>query len=164
MSRSRKKTAIGKSAYSSREFSERDFKTSYNRKIRRKVSRIMTSYHLDDIEDMILPQRDIEFGDVWNSKTDGRKRYFGDLKLNKIEYDSWYRIDYKNSKNIKITMDNRDQAIRENNLEHKRELIVWHIEMWDYYYHWSRVSYILYETMDEKIVKNKTLYAEKMRK
>jgi len=165
MSRSFKKHPKGKSAWGPANFSEKDWKQSYNRKVRRKISAIMTSFHPDDLDDMVLPVRHIEFGNNYDSKTDGSKRWFGDLLQNKIEFYQNYCIDYKNSICIYIDKNNVEQVIKENNIKQiLSDSIVWHINMWGQYYYRPIVNYYLVQTMEDNITENHKLYAKMMRK
>jgi hypothetical protein len=92
MSRSYKKHA--KVGWSNR-MSERKFKTDYNRRNRSNVKNIIRSTHVEDLDDTFLPSKHIEYSDVWNSKMDGNKIYFGGHKYKKQSGFSPYYNDYE---------------------------------------------------------------------
>ena len=166
MSRSYKKHPKGKACWVPANFSEKEWKQTYNRKIRRKIATIIRSNDMEDIDDMSLVSRHCEFENVYNSKSDGGKRYFGDLKLNKIEFSPMYTIDYKNcSKPICITEKNIDTVLEENNIPGDlHHSIVWHVKSFGQYWYREIVSYKLIRTMEDTIKEYKELYAKMMRK
>ena len=94
MSKSYRKNAkIG----SSRRSSERYFKTEYNRRTRSQVNNIIKSTHIEDLDDAYFPTKHIEYADVWDSRSDGPKIYFGEEKF---ERQRGYRLDVDMIKNI----------------------------------------------------------------
>ncbi len=75
MSRSYRKTPkIG----ACRRKGEKDFKQEYNRRTRSKVNTIIATLHHEELDDVCFPEKKISYGDVWESRTDGPKGYFGD--------------------------------------------------------------------------------------
>ena len=164
MSHSKKKHPIGKSGWGKCSFSEKDWKQTYNRKIRRKVAMTLTNYSIELEDDIFLPERYIEFADTWDSKTDGPKRYFGDLKLNKQEYNPYYRLNYNLSRGYEITKENIHLAKEEIGEKFVILDIEYYINRGHSYYYWSKKVYNLTETMDEMIIRHKNLYNKIMRK
>jgi hypothetical protein len=93
MSRSYRKTALV--GWSSR-VSERKFKTEYNRRTRSNVNNIINTFHHEELDDIHFPTKLIEMGDVWDSKMDGPKIYFGGHKYNKQSgFSPYYDEDYE---------------------------------------------------------------------
>jgi len=103
MSRSYRKTPKGKSYYSSSaRCSDKYWKQTYNRKVRRGTTTLLASLNVDDMDDVTYPTVR-SHSDVWDSQQDGPKRYFGDLNSERIQYDAVYTSNYSKTTSIYIT-------------------------------------------------------------
>ena len=89
MSRSYKKSPyIGRGT----RISEKWFKQDYNRRMRSKVNTMLNTYHPDELDDVLFPERHIEYGDVWNSKADGKKQYIGHFNSDRQQCYLWWNL------------------------------------------------------------------------
>lgn len=70
---------------------DKDFKQGYNRKIRSRVKQHLRSAAVEELDDLLLPEKHIEFDDVWNSRNDGKPYYIGDMKSCRTQYNMRFK-------------------------------------------------------------------------
>lgn len=164
MSRSYKKRPYNKIGYGIANWSDKYFKTKYNRSLRHEINNITNSFKnyidIDDVDDIYLKNKKIEYSNMYDSAGDGSKRYIGKLNRNKIRYEEYWLIDYKNSTRLLLTKDNIN-----NYPEYlKVNWIMSYIESGGYCNVYHKAKYILMETYDEAVNRRKELYKKIMRK
>ncbi len=147
-----------------RRVSERSFKTKYNRKTRSKVNTIINTFHHEELDDIHFPTKLIEMGDVWDSRTDGAKAYFGNSSS---ERQGGYRLKIeKVDTPFMITLEWFEKLFTEEHLSVTPELYKYLRDRFDEEgeFEWTTYEYIVHQTVEEYIVECKEAYKKMMRK
>lgn len=165
MSRSFRKTEKNKFGWSSStRMSEKEWKQSYNRRMRRKTTMITNSLDVEYIEDANFPDRKV-IGNAWCSPSDGPKSYFGDLNSDRIQWNCYWTPIRSTMEWYRVTNDNLKDAIKFFNwTKSKIENVKWDIEYFGSHSWYKVKDWKLLETMEERIKENKKNYAKMMRK
>ena len=161
MSKSYRKNAkIG----SSRRSSERYFKTEYNRRTRSQVNNIIKSTHIEDLDDAYFPTKHIEYADVWDSRSDGPKIYFGEEKF---ERQRGYRLDVeKIYTSFMITLEWFEKLFTEEHFSVIPELYKYLRDRFDEEgeFEWTTYEYVVKQTVEEYINECQEYYKKYLRK
>ncbi len=161
MSRSyRKRPYIGRNS----RCSDKEFKREYNRRMRSNVNTMIKTYHPEELDDVIFPERHIEYSDVWNSKSDGPKQYIGQFNSARQQCYLWYICVGRDVFHI-TSFDEMEIAEKQFNLtEYEWVSMFDNIGYNQSYYLYRNFVFELAYTQEEKIEKNKKHFAKWMRK
>lgn len=143
--------------------SDKEWKRDINRRTRRKVNSILKSTSIEELDNVVLPERRVEYGDVWDSIADGKAMWFGDLKCCRTEYNIYITRRYCE----KVTIDEEFfKTAFEEYSNMTPDLFHHYKEQFEKYGELEMRPYMTeaLRTLEEEVQENNKLYKKQMRK